>query len=44
MALNQCPNCKRDIISTSEYCSFCGHKVVKEKPKIVPKWIESVSY
>lgn len=40
MSQIQCPNCKKDIDDASQYCSFCGHKVVNEKPKIVPQRIK----
>ena len=33
MSLIQCPNCKRDIVSTAEKCSYCGFEIVGKNLK-----------
>lgn len=37
MSQIRCPKCKKNIDDTSQYCSFCGHKLVHEKVEIVPQ-------
>lgn len=37
MALIQCPNCKKDIDDASQYCSYCGNKLVSDKVEIEPQ-------
>jgi len=39
MSQIQCPNCKKDIDDASQYCSFCGHKLVRDKVEIVSQRI-----
>lgn len=37
MSQIQCTNCRKEIDNASQYCSFCGHKIVNEKPEITLK-------
>src|SRR5450759_1801136 len=36
----QCPNCKKEIPDTSQFCSFCGQELVPDKIQIAPKGIK----
>ena len=37
MPLIQCPKCKKNIDDASQYCSYCGHKIVPDIVEIEAK-------
>ena len=37
MSQISCPNCSKDIDDASQYCSYCGHKLVPDKVEIKAK-------